>query len=232
MRVDAKATIRNRFDIECRDIVTGEVQKYRAHNIVLDAMWSRLVNFQSFFNYIHFGTGDGELSPERTSLFSHLGTKAASTVSSQRALPTSYRQRRIILNPEEYVGQEITEVGVAYGSGSTNLVTHAFLEDSEGNPISIVKTDTMVVTIYATIFFELGELESMYGGKWRWVMPLANNDLLSYLMGSTFPTTSFLVTAARPSAGEVDLYGSTTPIFWKELPPRLGPLWQAMQPLS
>ena len=86
---------------------------------------------------------------------------------------------------------------MAYGSGSTDLVTHAFIEDSEGNPISIVKTDTMVVTIYATIFFELGELESMYGGQWRWVMPLANNDLLSYLMGSTFPTTSFWVTAAR-----------------------------------
>lgn len=194
MRVDAKATIRNRFDIECRDIVTGEVQKYQAHNIVLDSMWSRLVNFWPFFEYIHFGTGDGSLSPTRTSLFSHLGTKAASTVSSQRALPTSYRQRSIVLNPEEYVGQEITEVGVAYGSAENNLVTHAFLEDSEGNPISIVKTDTMVVTIYATIFFELGDLESMYGGKFRWVQPLANNELLSYLMGATYPTQQFRVT--------------------------------------
>lgn len=196
LRVDAKANIRNRFDIECRDIVTGEVQKFQAHNIVLDQMWSRLVNFQSFFEYIHFGTGDGSLSPTRTSLFSHLGTRAASDVSSLRELPTSYRQRSIVLNPEEYVDEEITEVGVAYGSGNTNLVTHAFLEDSEGNPISIVKTDTMVVTIYATIFFELGELESMYGGQWRWVMPLANNELLSYLMGATYPTQQFRVTAA------------------------------------
>ncbi len=197
MRVDAKATIRNRFDIECRDIMTGEVQKYQAHNIVLDQMWTRLVNFQSFFEYIHFGTGDGSLSPTRTSLFSHLGTRAASDVSSSRALPTSYRQRSIVLNPEEYVDEEITEVGVAYGSGSTNLVTHAFLEDSEGNPISIVKTDTMVVTIYATIFFELGELEDMYSGRFRWVMPLANNELVSYFMGSTYPTQQFRVTRAR-----------------------------------
>ncbi len=196
MKITGKTNIKNRFDIECKDIRTGEVQKFQAHNIVLDQMWSRLVNFQSFFEYIHFGTGDGSLSPTRTSLFSHLGTKTAGDVSSSRALPTSYRQRSIVLNPEEHVGQEITEVGVAYGSGSTNLVTHAFLEDSEGNPISIVKTDTMVVTIYATIFFELGNLEDMYSGRFRWVMPLANNELVSYFMGSTYPTQQFRVTQA------------------------------------
>lgn len=196
MKVTGKAKVRNRFDILCRDVVTGEEQKYQAHNIVLDSMWSRLVNFQPFFDYIHFGTGTGTLSPSRTSLFSHLGTKSASSGVVRRALPTSWRRRQIVLNPEEYVGHELTEVGVAYSEDSTSLVTHAFIEDSEGNPISIVKTDTMVVTIYATIFFELGELTSMYGGQWRWAMPLASNDLLSYLMGATFPTTSFWVTGA------------------------------------
>ena len=197
MKVTARANIKNRFDIEVKDIVTGEIQNYQAHNIVLDAMWSRLVNFQTFFVNIHFGTGTGTLAPTRTSLFTHLGTKAATDTASARALPTSHRQRQIVLNPEEHVGSVITEVGVAFGATSTNLVTHAFLEDSEGNPISITKTDTMVVTIYATIFFELGALTDMYGGKWRWVMPLANNELLSYLLGGTYPTQQFRVTLAR-----------------------------------
>lgn len=196
MKVTGNANIRNRFDIHCRDIRTGEETKYQAHNIVLDAMWTRLVNFQSFFDYIRFGTGTGTLSPARTSLFNDSGGKAATTVESVRALPTSRRMRQIVLQPEEYVGHELTEVGVAYSADSTSLVTHAFIEDSEGNQISIVKTDTMVVTIYATIFFELGELTSMYGGQWRWVMPLKNNELLSYLMGASFPTTSFWVTRA------------------------------------
>lgn len=195
MKITGKATIRNRFDIVCRDIKTGEEQKYRAHNIVLDSMWSRLVNFNSFFTHIHFGTGTGTLSPARTSLFNRSGGKVATTVEAVRALPTSRRMGQIVLQPEEYVGHELTEVGVAYGTDLTNLVTHAFIEDSEGNPISIVKTDTMVVTIYATIFFELGELTSMYGGQWRWVQPLANNDLLSYLMGGSYPTQSFYVTS-------------------------------------
>ncbi|WP_461369592.1 YncE family protein [Candidatus Darwinibacter acetoxidans] len=198
IRVDAKANIRNRFDIECKDIRTGEVQNYQAHNIILDQMWSRLVNFLTYFSYIRFGTGDGALNPARTSLFNDSGGKSATTVTRERALPTSSWMQQIVINPEEYVGHELTEVGVAYGSGSTDLVTHAFLEDSEGNPISIVKTDTMVVTIYATIFIELGELTDMYGGKFRWVMPLENNELINYLTGyASYPTQYFRVTGAR-----------------------------------
>src|SRR5690606_3379682 len=106
MGINTKATIRNRFDIEVKDIKTGEVKKYQAHNIVLNQMWSRLVNFQSFFVNIHFGTGTGFLVPTRTSLFNHLGTKAATTEDYKYAYPTSYRTRKIVLNPEEYVGAE------------------------------------------------------------------------------------------------------------------------------
>ena len=195
MKITGKATIRNRFDIVCRDIKTGEEQKYQAHNIVLDSMFTRLLNFDSFFNYIRVGTGTGTLSPTRTSLFNDSGGKSASTVEAVRALPTSRRMRQIVLQPEEYVGHELTEVGVAYSSDPNSLVTHAFIEDSEGNQISIVKTDTMVVTIYATIFFELGELTSMYGGQWRWVTPLTRNELLNYLMGESYPTQTFRVSS-------------------------------------
>ena len=197
MKITGKTNIKNRFDIECKDIRTGEVQKFQAHNIVLDQMWSRLVNFQTYFTNIHFGTGTGTLNPARTSLFAHLGTKAATNVSRTRALPTSSWMRQIVLMPEEYVGKDITEVGIAYGSTTSYLVTHAFLEDSEGNPISITKTDTMVVTIYATIFFELGELEDMYGGQFRWVMPASNNELINYLTGvASYPAQRFMVTQA------------------------------------
>ena len=195
--ITAKTNVRNRFDIICQDTQTGEVTKYQAHNIVLDQMFSRLVNFASFFGNIHFGTGTGTLTPDRTSLFTHLGTKSATTTEQVRELPTSRWTRKIVLNPEEYVDAELKEVGVAYGSTASNLVTHAFIEDSEGNPISVIKTDTMVVTIYATIFFELGAIDAMYGGKWRWVVPLENNELLSYLMGATYPTQQFRVTQAR-----------------------------------
>ena len=102
-----------------------------------------------------------------------------------------------MLNPEEFVGATITEVGVAFGATNTNLVTHAAIKDAEGNPISIgPKTAEQVITIYADIYFELGAFDAMYSGQIRWVQPLANNELLAYLMGGTYPTQQFRVTRA------------------------------------
>lgn len=197
MKVDMPVGIKNKFTFHVDDIVTGEHREYEAYNIVLNAMWSRLVNFQPFFVNIHFGTGSGTFNdPARTSLYTHLGTKTATTEFQTRALPTSQWRRKIVLNPEEFIGATITEIGVAYGSTASNLVTHAAPKDSEGNPIAIgPKKDTEIITIYADMYFVLAE--NMYGGKIKWVTPLANNELLTYLMGGSYPTQQFRVGQAR-----------------------------------
>ena len=96
-----------------------------------------------------------------------------------------------MLNPEEEVGTVFTEVGVAFGSTSTNLVTHAAIADAEGNLITLTKTSTQVLTIYATIYIELGA--EMYGGKLKWAGMPDNNVLLNYLTGSSFPTVQWYV---------------------------------------
>lgn len=219
MEYTGKVNIHNRFDIEVKDIVTGEVTMYEAKNIVLDAMWSRLVNFQTYFVNIHYGTGTGTFAASRTSLFTHKGTRTATTHETVKELPTSRWVRKIMLAPEEEVGTVFTEVGVAYGSTNTNLVTHAAIADAEGNPITLTKTDTQVLTIYATIFIVLGAADAMYGGKVRWVTPLANNELLSYLMGASYPSIYFW-TGRVPYEGngtilsELGLAGLTTVANW------------------
>lgn len=149
--------IRNVFTIERKNIDTGEVKTYKAHNIILDAMYTRLCNFQSYFANIHFGTGTGDFNdPARTSLYTHLGTKTAVEEFQTPAYPTSQWRKRITLLPEEYVGATITEVGVAYGSTASNLVTHAPIRDAEGNPIVLgPKLANEVITIYADIFVTL-----------------------------------------------------------------------------
>ena len=199
LEINAPVAIKNKFTIEVHDTATGETQTFECHNIVLNAMWSRLINFQAFFVNIHFGTGTGTFTDvTRTSLFTHLGTRAATTEFITRALPTSQWRRRIVLTETEFVGAVITEVGVAFGATTTNLVTHAAIRDAEGNPISLgPKTNTQIVTIFADIFFQLGELTAMYGGAIRWVQPLANNELLTYLLGGTYPTQQWRVTGAR-----------------------------------
>jgi hypothetical protein len=195
MELQKNIGIRNRFDIEVYDTVTEETAHYQATNIVLDAMWDRLVNFNTYFVNIHYGTGTGTFASSRTSLFTYKGTRTATTHETVKALPTSRWVRRIVLNPEEEVGTTFTEVGVAYSATASHLVTHAAIADSEGNPITLTKTSTQVLTIYATIYIELGA--EMYGGKVIWVQPLTNNELLSYLMGSSYPTQQFRVGQAR-----------------------------------
>ena len=96
-----------------------------------------------------------------------------------------------MLNPEEEVGTVFTEVGVAFGSTNTNLVTHAAIADAVGNPITLTKTGTQVLTIYATIYIEMGA--EMYGGKLKWAGMPNNNVLLNYLTGSSFPTVQWYV---------------------------------------
>ena len=190
MKVSQKVNIHNRFDIHIDNIETGEHREINGagFNIVLDQMFTRLCNGNPYFVNIHFGTGAGTPVANRTSLFAHLGTKAAADDTLIKAVPVSSWKRKIVLNPEEYVGSIITEVGLAFGSIASNLVTHAMLKDAEGNPISITKTDTDVVTIYATVFVTLDASNS----KISYLGLPSSNALINYLIGGTSaPTGSF-----------------------------------------
>ncbi|OPZ87777.1 MAG: hypothetical protein BWY74_03320 [Firmicutes bacterium ADurb.Bin419] len=138
--------LHNRFDIEVRDSKTGDLkQKGIAENIVLNQMYSRICADAAYFVNIHFGNGTGTLDPTRTSLFNHLGTRTAETEETIKAFPVSKWVRKITLNPEEFVNTTFTEVGIAYGSTNTNLVTQALIKDSEGNPLSLTKTNLDVL---------------------------------------------------------------------------------------
>ncbi|MEG1543067.1 MAG: hypothetical protein RR382_00890 [Tannerellaceae bacterium] len=170
------ALIHNRFDFEVTDAVTGEVkQRASAYNIILDTMWTELCNVRNFFYYINLGSGTGTLAKTRTTLFNQFCSRSASAVTQVYAYPVSYCKKSIQLAASDYVGTTITEVGVA-AYNNTTLVTHALLQDSEGNPISIAKTATDIVTIYATIFATVnpGTDLDLIG------MP-SNNYLLRYL---------------------------------------------------
>lgn len=158
MNVNMLIKIHNRFDIEVKDVTTGEiVQKGEAENIVLDSLFTSYdylnVN-EGVGTAIAFGGGTGILDPSRENLFSHLGSKVVTRVEfvfNEPPLP-SYQTSKIVLAPSEYVGETITEVGLGSSSSGEKVYTHALIKDSEGNPLSITKTDTQEVTIYATVY--------------------------------------------------------------------------------
>lgn len=169
-----RASIHNRFDVEVIDAQTGEVkQRARGYNVICNTLWDRLfytgsTGFgQNYFNFILFGTGSGTPAVSDTQLFSLLG---AFQVQNYQSIALNFDRRNGVasgqavatLQAEQYVGATLTEVGIGYDS--THCVTHALLEDMNGNPISIEKTDLDVIKIYATVYLHW-PAGTWYGGS-------------------------------------------------------------------
>lgn len=150
------ASIHNRFDIEVIDAMTGAVkQRAKAENVILDTIWTNYTS--GWFYYLAYGSGNGTPTSGDKGLFNWkgavgLGSEKVDT-SHIRDGYVSYT-KSASLSETTSVGITITEVGLAIGDRSTSTVcTHAMLEDMNGNPISILKTDTDIINLYATIFF-------------------------------------------------------------------------------
>lgn len=153
--VDVDLNIHNRFDIEVIDANTGEVKrKAEAFNVVTTNYWSRVCDQSNWFSYIHYGSGDGVPSSEDKGLFNEINNKAVTgrTVKSFPKEGYAYCRKSIQLSPSDAVGTTIREVGIGFDSGISSICTHAMLKDMNGNQISIEKTDTDIINIYATVY--------------------------------------------------------------------------------
>lgn len=152
------ASIHNRFDVEVVDVKTGNVkQRAFAENVICDQLWTRLCASSTYNTYIHYGDGSGTPSASDTSLFNFLGYGQSSVSSRNYDYDTQVFSVTTIIQLSETtaVGKTLTEVGIAYSSASSSLVTHAMLKDMNGNPVSLDKSDTDVVNIYATVFVHI-----------------------------------------------------------------------------
>ena len=186
------AGIHNRFVIELVDAKSGRVRKAAvAHNIICDQMWDRFAAKSAWFNYIQYGSGSGTPSTSDKSLFAYSGYKQAST----DKIPTINRKecvahitRNIQLSETEAVGVTITEVGIAYSTKSSTLVTHAMLKDMNGNPVSIEKTDTDILNIYATVYAHWPEEYGVVTNPVRLIPDYYNNadnyrGIIAWMLG-------------------------------------------------
>lgn len=163
MKIKAKMAVHNYFTFEVRDAKTNELkQTARAENIVLNGFFNLMAaagDYTSFHQGICFGRGTGTLDRTRTGLFSQIGQKGSTLIDWGVEGNTGWVTREITLGVTQYNGEVITEVGFRSMYNNTfhftTLETHALLQDSEGNPITITKTDTDIVIIrgvfYATV---------------------------------------------------------------------------------
>lgn len=153
MRFEKEASLHNKFDIVKRNIETGEVENFNAYNLVTDYGLKRALRgwFLNQGQNICIGRLATEPKPTNIKLNSQIGYKASTLeeLVVNEGEGYGYRKMKIVLLPSEFVGESITEVGLGFGD---RLHTHAILQDSEGNSISINKTDVDEITIYATLY--------------------------------------------------------------------------------
>lgn len=154
---DLNVKMHNRFDIEVVDSLTGKVKETaQAENVICAALWTKMFTPTTFFYYIHYGTGSGTPATTDTSLFTFLGSIYIDGTNDQYKYDSVNGvlslTRKVQILESVAVGSTITEIGIAYGSSANNLCTHAMIKDMNGNQISIAKTSTDIINVYATIF--------------------------------------------------------------------------------
>ena len=177
--------IHNRFDIEVIDAETGNLkQEAKAYNVICNQLWTRLFAKQKYFQCIHYGSGTGTPSATDTALFSYVGSQTASgeTASIDYANGVFSLRKQIQLAAGTAVGVNITEVGIADSNSESYLCTHAMLQDMNGNRISITKTDTDVINIYATVYVHFNP-NGYDGGYIRPVTCVDTRGLFAFLCG-------------------------------------------------
>lgn len=214
LNADFNASIHNRFDVEVIDAKTGEVrQRAQAENVICSQLWTRLFAPNTYFNYIHYGTGTGTPASTDTSLFTFFGYGTPSNViyNSDPYNGIISVRKQIQLNELTAVGSTLTEVGIGYGSTSATLCTHAMLKDANGNQISIAKTDTDIINIYATVFLHYAA--AGYSNQSIVVINAFRNYFSNYtvwwLLGEASPEISVVSIYAGPLTAYSD-YGVTS----------------------
>lgn len=150
-----KMNIHNRFDIEVVDVNTGEIkQKAQAFNVVCNGYFNTVLNNWGYGSYIRFGSGTGTPAASDTQLFTHVGSKGVSlgtgNIKTDDAANGVFRLSiSCSISNAEYVGTSFTEVGWAT---SSTLLSHAMLQDMNGNPITIAHTSTDIINIYCNVY--------------------------------------------------------------------------------
>src|SRR5574344_313938 len=120
-KVDATVpmNIHNRFDVEVIDSRTGKIrQRAQAENVICSQLWTRLFAPNTYFNYIHYGTGSGTPASADTSLFTFLGYGTPATGDDVSTIDVANGmlslRRKITLAETTAVGSNLTEVGIGY----------------------------------------------------------------------------------------------------------------------
>lgn len=172
MKVSMELSLHNYFDVELQNTKTGEVRRYKAYNTVTDLFYERIFQYSSgrdAMDAVFVGIGTGTITTSSTSIFTTVsgGEKSLDHIEYTCISPGTFRRISTAVYGETEAIGNLTEIGV--GTSTKNLSTHAFFTDSEGNPISIEKTNTDRLTVTVTIYSSI----SVSGAGRRGTLPMS-----------------------------------------------------------
>jgi hypothetical protein len=171
---------RKEAEAEAENVVTNRGRKRLAE--------TGYYHHRDFHGACAVGTGTNAPSPTDITMGANLKAAAGRAISSQIASPETYSiavgdwwRRHKFYFPENVANYSLTEVGLLQGgtgSGSSSplagesfntttllsdsipLNTRALFRDANGDPISVTKSNTQVMVITATIYFQRGGVDA------------------------------------------------------------------------
>lgn len=162
--IKAPTTIHNHFDFQLINAEGQVVQTAYAENLVTDLFWRRWFTYNqqsyqgTYIGAIAIGTGTTPPESSDTQLTRRLAMADASLTSYDFNEPATLVFTATFAASENIVG-DIAEVGLLTNTinyvANNYLLTHALLQDAEGNPIIIHKSDTDVLIVTATIYISI-----------------------------------------------------------------------------
>ena len=194
--------IHNSFEIEVLDAKTGKVkQKVKAFNVVTNGALNTMCGGGAIADTLAVGRGTGTPSSSDTALFSQIGTKGMtkSVDNSRRFEGILIKNLSVQISNTEYNGETITELGLTTGS---TLCSHAMLQDMNGNPISIAKTNTDVLNIYAKWYLHFDQSGEVTMTREYWQQSTSTTDYFVSILGVP------LLTGGSGSWGDYNISGS------------------------
>lgn len=153
MKIKGNFQYHNRYDVTLVDAKSGKVkQEVTAYNVMTNRFYSNLQQgYERRISSIMIGTGTGVPAPSDTSLFNEISRNyGITTTAIRKEGPNQYSRVYTVTFSESDANGVLTEVGVA--NTDRILWSHALFTDSEGNPITIEKTNTDRLTVALTMF--------------------------------------------------------------------------------
>lgn len=165
--------IKTEYTLTLRNTLTGQKRSIKTHNTLTTYGIYDLVGHLPYFangytcsvSTVYFGTGSGTPAVSDTAMFTPAFSAGTGDANVKRSFGDmeviSENERKFnvtfVIPPSDSYSANITELGLA---GGGHLYTHAMIMDSEGNPISINKTNIDELTVSVDFYVTRGDISS------------------------------------------------------------------------